>query len=35
MNRIIQRNGVAPPWVEIQGGEFEWSYIDIQLLTLL
>ena len=20
MNRIVQRNGAAPPWVEIQGG---------------
>lgn len=21
MNRIVQRNGAAPPWVEVQGGE--------------
>lgn len=21
MNRIVQRNGAAPPWVEFQGGE--------------
>lgn len=21
MNRIVQRNGAAPPWVEIQGGK--------------
>jgi len=20
MNRIVQRNGAAPPWVEVQGG---------------
>lgn len=22
MNRIVQRNGAAPPWVEVQGGEY-------------
>lgn len=21
MNRIVQRNGAAPPWVEVQGGK--------------
>ena len=21
MNRIVQRNGAAPPWVELQGGK--------------
>ena len=21
MNRIVQRNGAAPPWVELQAGE--------------
>ena len=20
MNRIVQRNGAAPPWIEVQGG---------------
>lgn len=23
MNRIVQRNGAAPPWVEVQGGEYQ------------
>lgn len=22
MNRIVQRQGAAPPWVEFQGGQF-------------
>ena len=22
MNRIVQRNGAAPPWVELQAGKF-------------
>lgn len=22
MNRIVMRNGAAPPWVEMQGGKF-------------
>jgi Domain of unknown function (DUF1992) len=28
MNQIVQRNGVAPPWVENQGGKYEQLYID-------
>ena len=33
MNRIVQRNGAAPPWVELQAGKlrfipmfFYWSF---------
>lgn len=26
MNRIVQRNGAAPPWVEIQGGVLPYIF---------
>jgi hypothetical protein len=25
MNRIVQRNGAAPPWVQLQGGKVGFS----------
>lgn len=25
MNRIVQRNGAAPPWVEVQSGEHHFK----------
>ena len=27
MNRIVQRNGAAPPWVELQAGKLPRSYV--------
>ena len=27
MNRIVQRNGAAPPWVELQAGKLSHSYV--------
>lgn len=27
MNRIVQRQGAAPPWVEIQGGECRGNHL--------
>ena len=30
MNRIVQKNGAAPPWVEIQGGEMD-SFFSLNI----
>jgi hypothetical protein len=29
MNRIAQRQGAAPPWVEIQGGKFRSAILFV------
>ena len=33
MNRIVQRNGAAPPWVEVQGGKLMHEPAQGSLLT--
>ena len=35
MNRIVQRNGAAPPWVEIQGGELKIKDATCSVVDLL
>lgn len=32
MNRIVQRNGAAPPWVELQAGKLVHSNVVYQAL---